>query len=66
VLGVALGPAAAVGALVLLVLASALMGWLSVRQVGGQTGDVIGALEQINETLILLTAAVLLNARSQP
>jgi cobalamin synthase len=30
-----------------------------VQQIGGQTGDVLGALEQINEILILLTAAAL-------
>jgi adenosylcobinamide-GDP ribazoletransferase len=65
VLGVALGPAAAVVTL-LLVLAGLFMGWLSMRQIGGQTGDVIGALEQINETLILLTAVALLNGRSPP
>ncbi len=34
------------------------MAWLSIRQIGGQTGDVLGALEQISEILILLTAAV--------
>jgi adenosylcobinamide-GDP ribazoletransferase len=32
------------------------MAWLCLRQVGGQTGDVLGALEQVIETLILLTA----------
>lgn len=42
------------------------MAWLSVKQVGGQTGDVLGALEQISEILILLTAATLLKAGSQP
>jgi adenosylcobinamide-GDP ribazoletransferase len=64
VLGVALGLASAVVALLLLTLAGIFMGWLSLRQIGGQTGDVIGALEQINETLVLLTAAALLNSRS--
>lgn len=34
-----------------------LMAWLALRQVGGQTGDVLGALEQIAEILILLVAA---------
>ncbi len=38
------------------------MAWLSLRQIGGQTGDVLGALEQINEVLVLLTAVVLLKA----
>ena len=42
------------------------MAWLSVRQVGGQTGDVLGALEQLCEILVLLTAAAMLKAGSQP
>jgi adenosylcobinamide-GDP ribazoletransferase len=32
---------------------------LSVKQIGGQTGDVLGAVEQMSEILILLTAAAL-------
>jgi adenosylcobinamide-GDP ribazoletransferase len=46
--------------LVLLCAAGAAMGWLSRREIGGQTGDVAGALEQVNESVILLAAAVLL------
>jgi adenosylcobinamide-GDP ribazoletransferase len=34
------------------------MARLCIQQVGGQTGDVIGALEQVNELLILMTAAI--------
>jgi adenosylcobinamide-GDP ribazoletransferase len=34
-----------------------LMTRLSLRQIGGQTGDVLGATEQISEILILLVAA---------
>jgi adenosylcobinamide-GDP ribazoletransferase len=30
------------------------MAWLCLRQIGGQTGDVLGALEQVIETVILL------------
>jgi adenosylcobinamide-GDP ribazoletransferase len=43
----------------LLVVAAAagLMAWLTLRQIGGQTGDVLGALEQVSEILILLVAA---------
>jgi adenosylcobinamide-GDP ribazoletransferase len=63
-LGFALRPTTAVIALILLIAAGTMMGWLSRRQIGGQTGDVIGALEQVSEILILLTAAVLLNPRS--
>jgi adenosylcobinamide-GDP ribazoletransferase len=61
-LGLGLGPAAAIIGLILLACACLFMAWLSLRQVGGQTGDVLGALEQINEVLVLLTAAVLLKA----
>ena len=32
------------------------MAWLSMRQIGGQTGDVIGALEQVGEVIVLLVA----------
>jgi adenosylcobinamide-GDP ribazoletransferase len=35
------------------------MAWLSRRQIGGQTGDVLGAIEQISEILILLVASAL-------
>jgi adenosylcobinamide-GDP ribazoletransferase len=65
-LGFGLGPTAAIIGLLLLSSAGVFMAWLSVKQVGGQTGDVLGALEQINEILILLTAATLLKAGSQP
>jgi adenosylcobinamide-GDP ribazoletransferase len=33
------------------------MAWICRRQIGGQTGDVLGALEQVSEVLILLIAA---------
>jgi adenosylcobinamide-GDP ribazoletransferase len=56
---VALGATAAVVGLLLLILTDVFLGWLSMRQIGGQTGDVIGAVEQVNEILILLTCAAL-------
>jgi adenosylcobinamide-GDP ribazoletransferase len=65
-LGVGLGPMIAITGVLLLASAAALMAWLSLKQIGGQTGDVLGALEQVNEVLILLTAAALLNSRSLP
>jgi adenosylcobinamide-GDP ribazoletransferase len=61
-LGLGLGPAAAIIGLILLACACLFMAWLSLRQIGGQTGDVLGALEQINEVLVLLTAVALLKA----
>jgi adenosylcobinamide-GDP ribazoletransferase len=32
------------------------MAWLSRSQIGGQTGDVLGALEQVSEIVVLLVA----------
>jgi adenosylcobinamide-GDP ribazoletransferase len=58
VLWLCLGLSATLIAFALLAAALGLMAWLSIRQIGGQTGDVLGALEQISEILILLTAAV--------
>jgi adenosylcobinamide-GDP ribazoletransferase len=56
ILVVLLGPLAGIAALVLLAVIVALMAWLSSAQIGGQTGDVLGALEQISEIAILLVA----------
>ena len=56
-LGAALGFAATLIGLALVALAWLFMAWLSVRQIGGQTGDVLGSLEQIVEIIILLIAA---------
>ena len=58
-LGGALGLAAALTGLVLAASAWFFMAWLSVRQIGGHTGDVLGALEQIVEIVILLTAVAM-------
>jgi adenosylcobinamide-GDP ribazoletransferase len=58
---IGVGPVGALIGVVLLASAGILMSLLSMRQIGGQTGDVVGALEQTNEILCLLTAAVLLN-----
>ena len=33
------------------------MAWLAQRQIGGQTGDVLGGAEQLGETAILLLLA---------
>jgi len=37
-----------------------LLAWLALKQIGGQTGDVLGALEQAAEAAVLLLAATLL------
>ena len=56
-LGLCLGPMAALAALVLLAAAAVAMARVSVKAIGGHTGDVLGALEQVNEVLVLLVAA---------
>jgi adenosylcobinamide-GDP ribazoletransferase len=44
-------------ALILLVLAFGVLARLAKNQIGGQTGDVLGALEQTGEILVLLVAS---------
>jgi adenosylcobinamide-GDP ribazoletransferase len=39
-----------------LIAAIALMAWLAMRQIEGQTGDVLGATEQVGEIVVLLVA----------
>ena len=56
-LALALGPGKALVSLVLLSLAGLLLARLAIRQIGGQTGDILGAFEQSGEILILLVAA---------
>jgi adenosylcobinamide-GDP ribazoletransferase len=48
------------GLIVVLVLSGAAAGvtWFTMRQIGGQTGDVAGALEQVGECLVLLAATI--------
>jgi adenosylcobinamide-GDP ribazoletransferase len=57
VLALALGPGKALVGLILLSLAGLLLARLAIRQIGGQTGDILGAFEQSGEILILLVAA---------
>jgi adenosylcobinamide-GDP ribazoletransferase len=52
-----LGAAGSAVALLSLLVVLGVMRWLCLRQIGGQTGDAAGALEQIGEIAILLTAA---------
>ncbi len=56
VLAVCLHPVHGFLALIFLVVVVALMAWLSSSQIEGQTGDVLGALEQTSEIMILLVA----------
>lgn len=56
-LGLGLDPTAAITALLLLLAGIAFAAWSCRRQIGGQTGDVLGALEQASEIIVLLAAA---------
>ncbi len=55
-LGIGLGPGPGAIAVLVTLLGAALVARLSIAQIGGQTGDVLGAVEQIGEILILLVA----------
>ncbi len=56
ILAVSLGPALMIVSVLALAIVVALMSGLSMRQIGGQTGGVIGAVEQVSEIVILLVA----------
>jgi adenosylcobinamide-GDP ribazoletransferase len=57
---VGFGIGATVIGVVALAAIAVLLAQLSLRQIGGQTGDVLGALEQLAEAALLLLAAALL------
>jgi len=57
VLLLCLGFGATLVTALLLTIALGLLAWLSIAQIDGQTGDVLGAVEQTSEIVILLTAA---------
>jgi adenosylcobinamide-GDP ribazoletransferase len=54
-----LGPTGAIVGLLMLLAIGLALGWLARKQIGGQTGDVLGTLEQLSEAAILLLAASL-------
>ncbi|HZR71732.1 adenosylcobinamide-GDP ribazoletransferase [Bradyrhizobium sp.] len=54
-----LGFGKAILGLILLSLVGWMWAWLATKQIGGQTGDVIGALEQFGEIAILLLAGAM-------
>jgi adenosylcobinamide-GDP ribazoletransferase len=57
ILVICLGFGRALEAAIALAIVSALIARLSVSQIGGQTGDVLGAVEQAGEIVVLLVAA---------
>ncbi|TIW30413.1 MAG: adenosylcobinamide-GDP ribazoletransferase, partial [Mesorhizobium sp.] len=61
VAGLTLGFGGAVAALILLGLLFAAFRMLCLNQIGGQTGDTVGALQQFGEIAILLVASVCLS-----
>ena len=58
-LAIGFGPGKAILALLLLSVGAASWAFIATRQVGGQTGDMLGALEQTSEIVVLLMAAAL-------
>lgn len=58
---VAVGPGALIGA-ALVAITVALVAALAIRKIGGITGDVLGAAEQVGEIAVLLTTAALVDA----
>lgn len=58
ILALCLGPWLGLGALIVLVIATAILGWLSLTQIDGQSGDVLGAVEQVGEIVVLLVALI--------
>jgi adenosylcobinamide-GDP ribazoletransferase len=56
-LALMLGIGSGVIAIVFVLLGFVVLWWLCERQINGQTGDVLGALQQVAEILVLLTAA---------
>jgi adenosylcobinamide-GDP ribazoletransferase len=63
-LAVGFGPGKAILAVILLAFIGLLIAWLAIRQLGGQTGDILGCYEQVAETAILLMAASLFHRAS--
>jgi adenosylcobinamide-GDP ribazoletransferase len=53
------GPGKAILGLILLAIGALIWGFIATRQIGGQTGDILGALEQVGEIVVLLMAAAL-------
>jgi adenosylcobinamide-GDP ribazoletransferase len=56
ILGLCLGFGLGLAALIALLVAAALLAWLSLSEIDGQTGDVLGAVEQVGEIIVLLVA----------
>jgi len=58
-LAIGFGPGKAILGLLVLSIVALIWAFIATRQVGGQTGDILGALEQTGEIVVLLMAASL-------
>ncbi|MGE0725915.1 MAG: adenosylcobinamide-GDP ribazoletransferase, partial [Alphaproteobacteria bacterium] len=56
---VLIGPAGGAVALVAAAIVAGALAWLAQRRIGGYTGDVLGAIQQMTETTMLLAAAAM-------
>ncbi|NWM15299.1 adenosylcobinamide-GDP ribazoletransferase, partial [Escherichia coli] len=65
VLAFGFGPGKAILAAALLALIGLMVARLAIKQIGGQTGDILGAFEQLAETAMLLMAASLFHSSLQ-
>lgn len=65
VLALGFGPGKAILAVILLAAIGLLMARLAIKQIGGQTGDILGAFEQLAETTVLLMAAAIAQSNVQ-
>jgi adenosylcobinamide-GDP ribazoletransferase len=57
ILVLTLGVSVGVHAALCLIVAMIAVAWLALHHLGGQTGDILGALEQVGEIVVLLAAA---------
>ncbi|MGH6916399.1 MAG: adenosylcobinamide-GDP ribazoletransferase, partial [Geminicoccaceae bacterium] len=60
---VLLPAAVAAGAIAAAALAGAMVAWLAFRRLGGVTGDVLGAIQQLAEIAFLLSVVAMASAR---
>lgn len=64
--GPLLGPVAGLVALPAMLAAVLLLAWLAHRQIGGYTGDILGASQQVAEIAVLLSLVALAGHAGQP
>ncbi|MBR0823938.1 adenosylcobinamide-GDP ribazoletransferase [Bradyrhizobium manausense] len=65
VLALGFGPSKAILIVILLAATGLMMARLCIKQIGGQTGDILGAFQQLAETAVLLMAAAIAQSSVQ-